>query len=101
MVITSLNYREYDNLIHIIKGQKMKKCIYSLLSVLTLMFVLTGCNTSEGSSRADGTKAESTTTSVSSEPASTIIVNGNEVATNTNSFGISAELGTPPERPAQ
>ena len=79
----------------------MRKWMFSLLSVLTLVFVLTGCNTSSGTSnvaQGDSENTENSSGNVGNNE-NTIIVNGQEVAAETNSFGLSAALGTPPERP--
>ena len=64
--------------------------------LLFLIFVLSGCNISEGTSSASSADASNDTASQSTD---TVVVNGQEVDAQTNTFGISAELGTPPERP--
>ena len=77
----------------------MQKGIFSLLAAVALALVFTGCNTSSGSSSASSADTSNETTSQTSNSEDTVVVNGQEVDVQTNTFGISAELGTPPERP--
>lgn len=85
--------------------------MFSLLSVLALV-VMSGCNTSSGTSSTTTTETNSgtnegsqtevgdttgdTSNSISGE---TIVVNGQEVAADSTTFGVSDTLGTPPDRP--
>lgn len=88
----------------------MRKGMFSLLSVLALVFVFTGCNTSSGTSSTTSADTENessaqpvtpgTDTTPTTSEGDTIVVNGQEVAADSNTFGVSDTLGTPPELPA-
>ena len=74
----------------------MRKGMISLLSVLALAFIFAGCGGSDGSS-----------TSSSSQDSTTVVddTNSNIGTDDTidayDKYGISSDLGTPPEIPGQ
>lgn len=94
----------------------MKKLTISLLSILAVATMLTGCGESDGSisgSSSDKSSASSSSNSGSSEESSTssssnsgngssvVVDNGNvKQTTITNEFGLSSSLGVPPALPA-
>ena len=74
----------------------MKKWMLSLLGVMALSIVFTGCNTSEGSSSVV-TQTDKIPSNTGNNPTKGVDIEVSDI----NEFGISSTLGTPPPLPVQ
>lgn len=73
----------------------MKKLIITSVTILAFTMTFTGCNGSDETS--SGVNSSSNDKVSNNTPDNTTKVNGKKVAK--NEYGISSDLGTPPQRP--
>ncbi|SFV75871.1 hypothetical protein MNB_SM-3-801 [hydrothermal vent metagenome] len=75
----------------------MKTWMISILSVMALAFVFTGCGEQGNMVASEASKPQT----VASQDKDVQIVNGRVISGNSNPFGLSDGLGVPPKLPVQ